>query len=117
MQSPIFDIVLQRILWTTGAEFWETERGLSQKHSYLQKNISILHIYHRLIYTSVSLDPKFSEFLGQNAQMKDVISDWDASSSLKSCYQIQISLLCHHKSIEIAPNKFISFEWPLFKFY
>ena len=47
-----------------------------------------LHIYHGLRYTSVSLDPNFAKFLGQNAQRKDAISDWDASSSTKSCYQI-----------------------------
>ena len=76
-----------------------------------------LHIYLGLRYTSVSLDLKFAEFLGQNAQRKDTVSDWDASSSTKSCYQIQISLVCHHKSIEILPNRFISFECPLFKFY
>ena len=76
-----------------------------------------LHIYHRLRYTSISLDPKFAEVLGKNARRKDAVSDWDASSSTKSCYQIRISLLCHHKSIELVPNRFISFECPLFKFY
>ena len=34
------------------------------------------------------MDPNIAELLGQNAQRKDAISDLDASSSLKSCYQI-----------------------------
>jgi len=45
-----------------------------------------LHIYLVLRYTKVSLDPNFAEFLGQNAQRKDVVSDLEASSSIKSCY-------------------------------
>lgn len=76
-----------------------------------------LHIYHGLRYKTISVDPNFAELLGQNIQRKDAISDCDASSSTKSCYQIRISLVCHHKSIEIVPNRFISFECPLFKFY
>ena len=42
--QPIFQIVqshvsvtfLQRVFGTARAEFWETERGLSQEHIYLQ---------------------------------------------------------------------------------
>ena len=76
-----------------------------------------LHIYLGLRYTKVLLDPNFAEFLGKNAQRKEVVGDLEASSSIKSCYQIRISLLCHHQSIIIVPNRFISFECPLFKFY
>ena len=61
-----------------------------------------LHIYHILRYTKVSLDPNSAEFLGQNAQRKDLVSDLEASSSIKSCYQILISLLCHHKILNIV---------------
>ena len=63
------------------------------------------------------MDPNLTELLEKNAQRKDAITDWDASSSVKSCYQIEISLLCHHKSMKVVPNRFISFEFPLFKFY
>jgi len=63
------------------------------------------------------MDPNLAKLLEQNAQRKDVVSDWDASSSIRSCYQIRISLLFHHKSIKIVPYRFISFECPLFNFY
>ena len=41
VQSPVFDIFLQSIFLTIGSECWETEKGLSQKKSYLQKCFSI----------------------------------------------------------------------------
>ena len=88
------------------------------KNTLIYNNLfQFLYIYLGFRYTKVSIDPNFAKLLGQNAQRKDTISDWDASSSLKSCYQIRISILCHHKSINIVPNRFISFECPLFKFY
>lgn len=71
---------------------------------YKKKIFQFLHIYYEWRYTSVLLDPKFAEFLGQNAQRNDAVSDQDASSSTKSYY---------HKSIKIVPNRFISFECPL----
>ena len=55
-----------------------------------KKIFHILHTYLILIYTKVSLDPKFLEFLEQNAQRKETVSDLDASSSTKSWYQIRI---------------------------
>jgi len=93
-------------------------REVYLKNILIYKNLfQCLHIYHRLRYKSISLDLKFAEFLGQNAQRKDAVSNWDASLSTKSCYQIRLSLISHHKSIKILPNKFISLECPLLKFY
>ena len=63
------------------------------------------------------MDPNFAKLLGKNAQRKDEVSDLEASSSIKSCYQIRIYFFCHPLSINLVPNRFISFEGPLFKFY
>ena len=49
-----------------------------------------VHIYFRLRYKKVSLDPKFAEFLEHNAQRMETVSDLDASSSTKSWDQIRI---------------------------
>ena len=52
---------------------------------FIYKNIfHYLHIYLGLRYKKVSLDPNFAEFLEQNAQRKEAISDLEASSSTKS---------------------------------
>jgi len=68
-----------------------------------------LHIDLWLRDKELSMDPNFVELLGQNAQRKDAVSDLDASSSIKSCYQIRISLIFYHnKYIYIVPNIFIS---------
>jgi len=36
VQSLVLDIILQRILGTSGAEFWVSEKHLPQEHNYLQ---------------------------------------------------------------------------------
>ena len=125
IHSLFFSLCIVLFLTSICREYCEQlERHFGNRRDVYLKSIPvyknlfhILYIYHGLRYTSVSLDPQFAEFLGQNAQWKDAVSDCDASSSSKSCYKILPSLLCHHKSIEIVPNIFISFVCPLFKFY
>lgn len=36
MQSPVSVTFLQRLLGTTGVEFWETKSGLSQEYIYIK---------------------------------------------------------------------------------
>lgn len=123
--SLLFQFVQSPVLTSFSRAYCEQlEPNFSKRREVYLKTVFIykklfyfLHMYHGFSYKSVSLDPKFAEFLGQNAQRKDGVSDWDAWSSTKSCYQIRHSIICHHKSIEIVPNRFISFECPLLKFY
>ena len=57
------------------------------------KIFHFLHSYYGLRNTKISLDPKFTELLEQNAQRKEAVSDLDASSSTKSWIKFDFSSL------------------------
>ena len=67
-------------------------REVYMKKIFIYNNLfHFLHIYFGLRHTKVSLDPNFAEFLEQNSQRKEIVSDLDASLSTKSWIKFKFS--------------------------